>query len=280
MNPSRMNTGSDKKQHLEQYLLSLKSVLVAFSSGVDSTFLLKTAHDLLGDQCAAVTARSSIFPSRESEEAAAFCRKEGIRQITIDVDELSIDGFSSNPPDRCYLCKRSIFRQFQETARQEGFSHVVEGSNVDDLGDYRPGLKAIAELQILSPLREAGLTKSEIRSLSKDLDLPTWNKPSFACLASRFVYGEEITEQKLSMVELAEQRLLDLGFRQFRVRIHGSMARIELEPAEFDRFMQADIRSEVCAYLHKLGFTYAALDLDGYQTGSMNKILTEKDLKQ
>jgi len=275
-----MNTLSEKKQHLEQYLLSLGSVLVAFSSGVDSTFLLKTAHDILGDQCAAVTARSSIFPSRESEEAAAFCRKEGIRQITLDVDELSIDGFSSNPPDRCYLCKRSIFRQFQEAARQEGFSHVVEGSNVDDLGDYRPGLRAIAELQILSPLREAGLTKSEIRSLSKDLDLPTWNKPSFACLASRFVYGEEITEQKLSMVELAEQRLLDLGFRQFRVRIHGSMARIELEPAEFDRFMQADIRSEVCAYLHELGFAYAALDLDGYQTGSMNKVLTEKDLKQ
>jgi len=275
-----MNTLSEKKQHLEQYLLSLGSVLVAFSSGVDSTFLLKTAHDILGDQCAAVTARSSIFPSRESEEAAAFCRKEGIRQITLDVDELSIDGFSSNPPDRCYLCQRSIFRQFQETARQEGFSHVVEGSNVDDLGDYRPGLKAIAELQILSPLREAGLTKSEIRSLSKDLDLPTWNKPSFACLASRFVYGEEITEQKLSMVELAEQRLLDLGFRQFRVRIHGSMARIELEPAEIDRFMQGNIRSEVCAYLHELGFLYVTLDLDGYRTGSMNKVLTEKDLKQ
>ena len=275
-----MNTLSEKKQHLEQYLLSLGSVLVAFSSGVDSTFLLKTAHDILGDQCAAVTARSSIFPSRESEEAAAFCRKEGIRQITLDVDELSIDGFSSNPPDRCYLCKRSIFRQFQEAARQEGFSHVVEGSNVDDLGDYRPGLRAIAELQILSPLREAGLTKSEIRSLSKDLDLPTWNKPSFACLASRFVYGEEITEQKLSMVELAEQRLLDLGFRQFRVRIHGSMARIELEPAEIDRFMQGNIRSEVCAYLHELGFLYVTLDLDGYRTGSMNKVLTEKDLKQ
>jgi len=280
MNSSHMNTLSEKKQHLEQYLLSLGSVLVAFSSGVDSTFLLKTAHDILGDQCAAVTARSSIFPSRESEEAAAFCRKEGIRQITLDVDELSIDGFSSNPPDRCYLCKRSIFRQFQEAARQEGFSHVVEGSNVDDLGDYRPGLRAIAELQILSPLREAGLTKSEIRSLSKDLDLPTWNKPSFACLASRFVYGEEITEQKLSMVELAEQRLLDLGFRQFRVRIHGSMARIELEPAEIDRFMQGNIRSEVCAYLHELGFLYVTLDLDGYRTGSMNKVLTEKDLKQ
>ncbi|MBR3402693.1 MAG: ATP-dependent sacrificial sulfur transferase LarE [Parasporobacterium sp.] len=275
-----MNTLSEKKQHLEQYLLSLGSVLVAFSSGVDSTFLLKTAHDILGDQCAAVTARSSIFPSRESKEAATFCRKEGIRQITLDVDELSIDGFSSNPPDRCYLCKRSIFRQFQETARQEGFSHVVEGSNVDDLGDYRPGLKAIAELQILSPLREAGLTKSEIRSLSKDLDLPTWNKPSFACLASRFVYGEEITEQKLSMVELAEQRLLDLGFRQFRVRIHDSLARIELEPAEIDRFMQGNIRSEVCAYLHELGFLYVTLDLDGYRTGSMNKVLTEKDLKQ
>ena len=280
MNLLRMNTLSEKKQHLEQYLLSLGSVLVAFSSGVDSTFLLKTAHDILGDQCAAVTARSSIFPSRESEEAAAFCRKEGIRQITLDVDELSIDGFSSNPPDRCYLCKRSIFQQFQETARQEGFSHVVEGSNVDDLGDYRPGLKAIAELQILSPLREAGLTKSEIRSLSKDLDLPTWNKPSFACLASRFVYGEEITQQKLSMVELAEQRLLDLGFRQFRVRIHDSLARIELEPAEIDRFMQGNIRSEVCAYLHELGFLYVTLDLDGYRTGSMNKVLTEKDLKQ
>ena len=190
-----------KKQRLEEYLSGLNSVAIAFSSGVDSTFLLKIAHDILGDKAIALTARSSFFPSRESGEAASFCEKENIGQVIIDIDEHDIDGFCSNPKDRCYLCKRELFRRFTDAAFEKGIYNIAEGSNIDDMGDYRPGLKAIAELGIKSPLREAGLTKDDIRILSKELGLETWDKPSFACLASRFVYGESITREKLQMVE-------------------------------------------------------------------------------
>ena len=264
---------AEKRRQLEEYLKSLGSVLVAFSSGVDSTFLLKTAHDVLQDNAVAVTARSCVFPARESSEAEDFCHREGIRQIILDVDELAVEGFRENPPDRCYLCKRSLFLQFLDIAKENNLAYVIEGSNLDDLGDYRPGLKAISELDVKSPLREAGLTKQEIRTLSKQLGLSTWSKPSFACLASRFPYGEIISKEKLSMVEHAEQRLLEAGFSQFRVRIHGNMARIELLPEDIDRFMHPQTRSEIATYLHSLGFLYVSLDLDGYETGSMNRSL-------
>ena len=269
-----MDTLHQKKQALEAYLRGLGSVAVAFSSGVDSTFLLKVSHDLLGEKAIAVTARSCSFPKREQEEAAAFCASEGIRQIVVDSEELAIEGFRQNPPNRCYLCKRELFTKIREIAAANGIVYVAEGSNLDDTGDYRPGLQAVAELGIKSPLREAQLTKAEIRQLSRELGLPTWEKPSFACLASRFVYGETISEEKLSMVERAEQRLLDMGFRQVRVRVHDTLARIEIEPSEFPKLLEGNTAAELDRYLRELGFAYVSLDLGGYRTGSMNRTLS------
>lgn len=263
----------EKLEALKQYFIKLGDVLVAYSSGVDSTFLLKVAHDVLGERAVAVTVQSCLFPGRESAEAEDFCRKEGIRQIICNADEMEIPGFSGNPKDRCYLCKKDLFEKIGQIAAAERIEHIAEGSNVDDMGDYRPGLRAVAELGILSPLREAGLTKAEIRYLSKKLGLVTWEKPSFACLASRFVYGETITKEKLGMVEQAEQLLLDLGFRQMRVRIHGTMARIEVLPEEIERLASKEIREVVTARFREYGFTYVAMDLAGYRTGSMNEIL-------
>ena len=270
-----MDSAHAKKQRLEEYLKELGSIAVAFSSGVDSTFLLKTAKDVLGQNVIAVTARSHSFPKRELDEASAFCEKEGIRQFIIDSEELSIEGFSSNPKNRCYLCKHELFTRIKQVASENGIEYVAEGSNVDDNGDYRPGLKAVEELGIKSPLRHTGLTKSEIRELSKEMGLPTWDKPSFACLASRFVYGETINEKKLKMLEDAEQLLLDLGFKQVRVRIHGNIARIEVMPEEIAKLTENNVRTKVYKTLKDIGFDYVTMDLAGYRTGSMNETLSE-----
>ena len=264
----------NKLNKLKDYLKNAKKVVVAFSSGVDSTFLLKVAHDTLGENVIAVTAKSCSFPNRELNEAIKFCKTNNIKHIIVESEELEIDGFKNNPPNRCYLCKKELFTKIQSIAKENGISNIIEGSNLDDEGDYRPGMQAIKELNIKSPLRELGFTKQEIRELSKELGLPTFEKPSFACLSSRFVYGETITEEKLKMVDKAEQFLLDLGFHQVRVRIHSNIARIEVEQNEMQKIM--DNRNAIAHKLKELGFSYVTLDLLGYRTGSMNETLNRQ----
>lgn len=250
------------------------SVAVAFSGGVDSTLLLKAASDALGERVIAITVTPQFVPQREKEEAGEFCRELNVKHIIANVDGLSIPGFKENPPDRCYICKKALFTTMLGIAEERGITTVIEGSNLDDDGDYRPGLRALAELKIESPLKEAGLTKQDIRDISRGLNLPTYNKPSFACLASRFVYGEEITLEKLLMVEKAEDYLLSLGFTQFRVRIHGEdLARIEVPEEEEDMNKIMSNRKGIVDKLLSLGFKYISLDLSGYQTGSMNKTI-------
>lgn len=264
---------NEKLAKLKANLKSMEKVAVAFSGGVDSTFLLKVAHDELGENVIAVTARSSTYPEREYSEASEFIKKLGIRHITIISEELEIEGFSKNPANRCYFCKKELFSKIKELAAQNGISYIVDGSNIDDMGDYRPGLTALGELGISSPLRDAGLTKDDIRALSKEMGLPTWDKQPFACLASRFPYGHEITREKLGMVDKAEQYLLDLGFRQVRVRHHGDIARIEVSVNERSKFFDDELMNKVHGKLKEIGFMYVALDLKGYRTGSMNETL-------
>ena len=266
----------EKLKRLRERVRGIGSAVVAFSSGVDSTFLLHVAHEELGERVVAATIRSHTFPKRELDEAAAFCRAEGVRHVVIESEELDIPGFAENPPDRCYHCKRELFSKLLAFARENGLAAVLEGSNLDDDGDYRPGRRAIKELGIVSPLHEVGLTKDEIRALSREMGLPTSDKPSFACLASRFPYGERITAAALERVERAEQWLLDAGFglTQLRVRSHGDLARIEVPPGDIPRL--ATRASEITAAFKELGFAYVALDLRGYRTGSMNEVLNGK----
>lgn len=264
-----------KLAHLKAYLQSLESVAVAYSGGVDSTFLLSVAHDVLGERVMAVTARSASFPQREYREAQAFAAQNGIWHVSVESEELEVEGFAANPVNRCYLCKKELFIKIKQLAAAHQIKYVAEGSNLDDDGDYRPGLQAVAELGVVSPLREAGLTKQEIRELSRQLGLPTWNKQSFACLASRFPYGETITREKLAMVDQAEQFLLDQGFTQVRVRHHDTIARIEVLPEELPKLLEPGLRQELYQTLQKIGFQYAALDLQGYRTGSMNESLKQ-----
>lgn len=263
----------NKLEELKEYIRSLGNLAVAFSSGVDSTFLLKVAHDVLGDKAIAVTGVSASFPRHEYDEAGAFCKKEGIRQFFYEPHELELEEYAANPKNRCYYCKHKLFSGLIDLAKENGITNVAEGSNMDDLGDYRPGLEAVKELKVLSPLREVGLTKDEIRAYSKELGLPTWSKPSFACLASRVPYGERITAEKLKMVEKAENFLAELGFEQYRVRIHGKIARIEVPAEDILRIASDDVRGEIVTRFKEYGFAYVSLDLQGYRTGSMNEVI-------
>ncbi len=265
-----------KLSALQKMIKSMDSLAIAFSGGVDSTFLLKVAHEILGNRVIAVTASSSTYPEREFRAAIDFVHDAGIKHLVIASEELEIEGFADNPVNRCYLCKRELFIQIVNIAYANNIELVADGSNIDDSRDYRPGMKALGELGIISPLWLADMTKNDIRALSKDMHLPTWDKPAFACLASRFPYGQRINREKLSMVDKAEQYLLDLGFQQIRVRHHGDIARIEVSPQERTRFADEKIMDQVDKQFRQIGFTYTALDLKGYRTGSMNeKIVNE-----
>lgn len=266
-----------KYEKLKSIIKDCGKIAIAFSGGVDSTFLTKVAKDVLGENAVAVTISSILVTNDELKEADDFCKVENIEHLIYKADVLSIPGFENNPPDRCYICKKAIFTNVQNLVGERGISVIAEGTNVDDDGDYRPGMRAIKELGVRSPLKEAGLTKAEIRELSCMLGLKTWNKPSCACLASRFAYGEVINKDKLDMIYSAECYIRSLGFEQFRVRLQDGIARIELRPADIQKFIENGIKDKVSEKLHALGFKYVSLDLDGYRLGSMNEVLNRQE---
>ena len=261
----------DKLDILKSSIKKMDKIMIAFSSGVNSTFLLKVAHDVLGPNVIAVTARSSTYPEREYKEASIFAQQLGVKHIIITSEELDIEDFSVNPLNGCYLFKKGLFRKIRQVANLYGFYYLTDASNFDELGDYSPGMQAADELGVVSPLKDAGLTKDDIRTLSREMGLLTWDKLAFACLSSRFPYGEKKTREKLNMVENAEQFLLNSGFKLIRVRHHGDVALIEVSPSERKRFLDDQLLEQIYEAFKGIGFMYTALDLQDYRTGSKKK---------
>jgi pyridinium-3,5-biscarboxylic acid mononucleotide sulfurtransferase len=263
----------NKTVNLKAILSKFSSAIIAFSGGVDSTFLARIAKDVYGEKLLLVTATSATYPSYELAEAKSLASLMAIRHKIIVSEELDIPGYSDNPPDRCYYCKNELFAKIEQIASTEGYEVVFDGSNADDLNDFRPGMKAKKEHGVISPLAEAGLTKNEIRHLSVKLNLPTAAKQSYACLASRFPYGDKITKAKLDRLATAEFKVRELGFTQFRIRSHADLARLEFIPSEMDKaWAKKDMLTEICKVS---GFRYITIDLIGYRTGSMNEVLPE-----
>jgi uncharacterized protein len=270
----------DNLEKLKSFIRQYNKVAVAFSGGVDSSFLLRVASDAIGcDNVIAVTLKAAVNPEGEVEEAVELAEHAGVEHIVIPVDVMGIKGFSENPPDRCYICKTAIFTRIIEEAKGHGIDVIFDGTNADDESDYRPGMKALRELGVISPLKACGLGKAEIRKLSMELGIKTWDKPSMACLASRIPYNEPITAEKLRMVEMAEKQLFSMGFAQFRVRCHGSIARVEISPAEMGKALDMSVLKHINDGLREMGFTYVTLDMQGYRTGSLNETLDRNTLE-
>jgi uncharacterized protein len=263
----------EKLTRLKDILHDMGSVLVAYSGGVDSTFLAVTAHEVLGNKALAVFAASPVAPPMEKEEAASLAHNIGLRFKIIDSNEMSNPDFVANPPERCYYCKRELFSELKPIAKAEGLKWIADGTNADDLHDFRPGRKASAEAGIRSPLLEAGLTKTEIRQLSHAKSLPTWDRPASPCLASRIPYGIPVTAETLNKIARGEQYLHNLGIRELRLRHHGDIARIELAPEDMAKIITPEIRQDIVTHLKALGYKYVALDLTGYRIGSLNEVL-------
>ncbi|WP_432408312.1 ATP-dependent sacrificial sulfur transferase LarE [Wukongibacter sp. M2B1] len=265
---------NEKYMKLIDYLKKLDRVVLAFSGGVDSTFLLKAAKEALKDNIKAVTILSPYIPKWEVEEAKELVKELKVKYEIVEVP--IIDEIQHNPEDRCYLCKKAVFGMIQDIAKKEGYNYVIDGTNFDDLGDYRPGLKALGELEVKSPLLECKLTKEEIRSLSKELGLNTWDKPPYACLLTRIPYGNELKVEDFEKIEEAEKYMMSIGFRAVRVRCHGDLARIEVNKNDRVKLFNEGILDEISSKLKKIGFKYITMDLEGYRVGSFNETMKEK----
>ncbi len=262
---------NDKLEKLKNKLAKLDNVAIAYSGGVDSNFLLKVAKDVLDKKVVAITLNAMMHSKKEINEAKKYANEFGVKHLVIDIDNLEVDEFIENKKDRCYHCKKYVFNTIKKIAKDNNIEYVLDGTNIDDLGDYRPGLKALEELNIISPLKECNLTKKDIRVLSKEMGLKTYNKPAFACLATRVPYNTRITEELLTKIEMSEQYLAGLGFNQFRVRVHENIARIEVGFDEIDKFFIKEVLKNTSNKFKEFGFEYVTLDMNGYEMGSMNK---------